>query len=37
LLARLEPGEQSQLVALLQKALTDATEPTPNLTKEENQ
>ena len=37
LLARLERGEQSQLVALLQKALTEATEQTPNLTKEENQ
>lgn len=36
LMAKLEPAEQKQLVALLQKALSEATEPVPNHTKEEN-
>jgi MarR family transcriptional regulator, organic hydroperoxide resistance regulator len=36
LLARLEPGEQQQLVALIQKALVEAAEPVPTHTKEEN-
>jgi len=35
LLARLESGEQQQLVALMQKALAEAAEPVPTLTKEE--
>ena len=36
LLTKLESGEQKKLVALLQQALTEATGPLPNLTKEES-
>lgn len=35
LLARLKPEEQQQLVALMQKALAEAADPVPTLTKEE--
>jgi len=35
LLARLEPGEQQQLVTLMQKALVEAAESVPTPTKEE--
>lgn len=37
LLARLKPGEQQELVALMQKALAEASGPDPTLTKEEEQ